>query len=162
MRGLAPRALCRNVNVSSVASCDAASRTIRHYLNKIASVRFDAIKFRLLAARCAFRRFPLATLIRLYEFLKNSRVNRSISINAKAASCKAALVLNFSWMVEDDGIEPTTPCLQSRCSPAELHPHTQKSAFHLLGYYYDAQTKWWALEESNLGPCPYQGHALTY
>jgi len=24
--------------------------------------------------------------------------------------------LNF--LVEDDGIEPTTPCLQSRCSPS--------------------------------------------
>ena len=25
-------------------------------------------------------------------------------------------------LVEVDGIEPTTPCLQSRCSPTELHP----------------------------------------
>ncbi len=24
--------------------------------------------------------------------------------------------------MEVDGIEPTTPCLQSRCSPTELHP----------------------------------------
>jgi hypothetical protein len=24
----------------------------------------------------------------------------------------------FFWLVEDDGIEPTTPCLQSRCSPS--------------------------------------------
>ena len=26
-------------------------------------------------------------------------------------------------MVEVMGIEPMTPCLQSRCSPTELHPH---------------------------------------
>ena len=26
-------------------------------------------------------------------------------------------------MVEVRGIEPLAPCLQSRCSPAELHPH---------------------------------------
>ena len=26
-------------------------------------------------------------------------------------------------VVEVRGIEPLTPCLQSRCSPAELHPH---------------------------------------
>jgi hypothetical protein len=24
----------------------------------------------------------------------------------------------YQVMVEDDGIEPTTPCLQSRCSPS--------------------------------------------
>ena len=24
----------------------------------------------------------------------------------------------MEWMVEPDGIEPTTPCLQSRCSPS--------------------------------------------
>ena len=28
-------------------------------------------------------------------------------------------------LVEADGIEPTTPCLQSRCSPTELRPRTQ-------------------------------------
>ena len=26
--------------------------------------------------------------------------------------------LRLSFLVEDDGIEPTTPCLQSRCSPS--------------------------------------------
>ena len=26
-------------------------------------------------------------------------------------------------MVEVRGIEPLAPCVQSRCSPAELHPH---------------------------------------
>ena len=28
-------------------------------------------------------------------------------------------------VVEADGIEPTTPCLQSRCSPTELRPRTR-------------------------------------
>ena len=26
-------------------------------------------------------------------------------------------------VVEVKGIEPLAPCMQSRCSPAELHPH---------------------------------------
>ena len=26
-------------------------------------------------------------------------------------------------VVEVRGIEPLAPCVQSRCSPAELHPH---------------------------------------
>ena len=28
-------------------------------------------------------------------------------------------------MVEMSGFEPPTPCVQGRCSPAELHPHSQ-------------------------------------
>ena len=86
----------------------------------------------------------------------------------------------LACMVEMSGFEPLTPCLQSRCSPAELHPHTftnkhsastsQKCIWlaHvrlsacLLFTYSAEEQKWWALEESNLGPCPYQGHALTY
>ena len=32
-------------------------------------------------------------------------------------------VLGTKTAVEVRGIEPLTPCLQSRCSPAELHPH---------------------------------------
>ena len=34
---------------------------------------------------------------------------------------RPALVLR-PFLVEADGIEPTTPCLQSRCSPTELRP----------------------------------------
>ncbi len=30
-------------------------------------------------------------------------------------------------LMEVDGIEPTTPCLQSRCSPTELHPQETHS-----------------------------------
>ena len=65
------------------------------------------------------KRFPLSTLIRLYELLKNSRsVPGNPGANNKEASCEAALVLIEVEVVEDDGIEPTTPCLQSRCSPS--------------------------------------------
>ncbi len=31
----------------------------------------------------------------------------------------------MSLMVEIVGFEPTTPCLQSRCSPAELYPRAR-------------------------------------
>jgi hypothetical protein len=39
---------------------------------------------------------------------------------AKAAQAGMAFAndLMSEVMVEDDGIEPTTPCLQSRCSPS--------------------------------------------
>ena len=33
---------------------------------------------------------------------------------------------HFGEVVEADGIEPTTPCLQSRCSPTELRPRTHR------------------------------------
>ena len=53
-----------------------------------------------------------ATLIRLYKFLKNDRnIQRDL----------AELVYEVSltvYMVEVNGIEPMTPCLQSRCSPS--------------------------------------------
>ena len=29
----------------------------------------------------------------------------------------------WKQLVEVKGIEPLAPCMQSRCSPAELHPH---------------------------------------
>ena len=35
-----------------------------------------------------------------------------------AASIAPALPGIVWFVVEDDGIEPTTPCLQSRCSPS--------------------------------------------
>ena len=30
---------------------------------------------------------------------------------------------SLKFVVEVKGIEPLAPCMQSRCSPAELHPH---------------------------------------
>ena len=34
---------------------------------------------------------------------------------------------NSVYLVEMTGFEPVTPCVQSRCSPAELHPRIQSS-----------------------------------
>ena len=57
---------------------------------------------------------------RLYELLKNNS-----HASMANPSCPGALPhqqLGFASeleeVVEDDGIEPTTPCLQSRCSPS--------------------------------------------
>jgi hypothetical protein len=51
-----------------------------------------------------------------------------------------------SHPMETVGIEPTAPCLQSRCSTTELRP--QKGL-------------WWAKEDLNLRPHAYQACALT-
>jgi len=62
--------------------------------------RFDAIKKMLLTARWIFRSFPLTTLIRLYELLKNSRescdsfVNRCIDQHQSRLN-EAALMLRY-------------------------------------------------------------------
>ena len=66
--------------------------------------------------------FPLTTLIRLYELLKNSRESRDSfidNVNIKTPPALARWRFDiYIDVVEDDGIEPTTPCLQSRCSPS--------------------------------------------
>ena len=55
------------------------------------------------------------TLIRLYELLKND--SRSFDRTGKALKmpCQCAEQIG---LVEVNGIEPMTPCLQSRCSPS--------------------------------------------
>jgi hypothetical protein len=53
-------------------------------------------------------------------------------------------------LVEAIGIEPTTPCLQSRCSPTELRPRSRGQ-----------ETIWWAREDLNFRPHAYQARALT-
>jgi hypothetical protein len=84
----------------------------------------------LLVARCAPNLYECALStsnadFRLYEFLKNSRSKyllrdqTTMLSNNKSphtAFMRDNLLLNI--LVEDDGIEPTTPCLQSRCSPS--------------------------------------------
>jgi hypothetical protein len=60
------------------------------------------------------KRFPPTTLIRLYELLKND----SRSFDRMPKQSVIAWASDEKTMVEDDGIEPTTPCLQSRCSPS--------------------------------------------
>ena len=54
--------------------------------------------------------------------------------------------------LETVGFEPTTPCLQSRCSPTELRPQTPGTL---------QQRTWWAREDLNLRPHAYQACALT-
>jgi hypothetical protein len=56
-------------------------------------------------------------------------------------------------LVEADGIEPTTPCLQSRCSPTELRPLVLSSTARARS--------WWAREDLNFRPHAYQARALT-
>ena len=55
--------------------------------------------------------------------------------------------------LETVGIEPTTPCLQSRCSPTELRPLN-------LRRLRQAPAEW-AREDLNLRPHAYQACALT-
>ena len=67
------------------------------------------------------------TDFRLYKLLKNDsrffRITDAISL-AMMFMAKPLCVSNqmvcvkCGEVVEDDGIEPTTPCLQSRCSPS--------------------------------------------
>ena len=64
--------------------------------------------------------------------------------------CLFLLLTNLKKMVEDDGIEPTTPCLQSRCSPSWANPPR-----------WNLNPRWWVWLESNQRPPPYQDDALT-
>ena len=54
-------------------------------------------------------------------------------------------------LVEVNGFEPSTSGLQSRRSPAELHPRIRQRP----------KPMWWAQVDSNYRPRPYQGRALT-
>jgi hypothetical protein len=51
------------------------------------------------------------------------RINRRSKLNKKIQGTQTQRKPSWpSHLVEADGIEPTTPCLQSRCSPTELRP----------------------------------------
>ena len=56
----------------------------------------------------------------------------------------------FNSMVEVNGIEPMTPCLQSRCSPSWATPPC-----------ISFPKQWWVWMGSNHRPPPYQDGALT-
>ena len=86
----------------------------------------------LLAARCSktFTNFcfPLTTLISTLWIFKEqpywsgnpeSTTKKSVS---KLLWCWWSFDRLDKWLVEDDGIEPTTPCLQSMCSPSWANP----------------------------------------
>ena len=55
---------------------------------------------------------------RLYELLKNSQRSEGSLRRAAVRRLASAIGDGERELVEDDGIEPTTPCLQSRCSPS--------------------------------------------
>ena len=66
--------------------------------------------------------YPATSSRRLYfgffSLLKIGRVATSVvNANRNTLEAIASGVLLFALVVEADGIEPTTPCLQSRCSP---------------------------------------------
>ena len=76
-------------------------------------------------------------------------------LKGKDKNASACLSLPSRWMVEDDGIEPTTPCLQSRCSPSWANP----PALYLIAR--PVAKDWWVWKDLNLRPPPYQDGALT-
>jgi hypothetical protein len=63
---------------------------------------------------------------------------RRVLFDALPYYCAIFKVLHFfifpypHKMVEMSGFEPPTPCLQGRCSPTELHPHTTMIR-HMVG-----------------------------
>src|SRR6476661_9671601 len=77
----------------------------------------------LLAARSAMKRFPLTTLIQLYELLKNSRLAPgNPGDNNKEASCEAALVLRDVVWWRMTGSNRRPPACKAGALPAELIP----------------------------------------
>src|SRR5437764_10481364 len=67
--------------------------------------------------KCAFH---LSVNYTLKENFTSSRLLKNENYTYLKLDCEVALdkCSGNSRMVEDDGIEPTTPCLQSRCSPS--------------------------------------------
>ena len=71
-------------------------------------------------------------------------------------------------LLETVGIEPTAPCLQSRCSTTELRPHIpgpqpnhQAKPSSMTTPPEEPSDQWWAKEDLNLRPHAYQACALT-
>ena len=62
-----------------------------------------------------YRKTINKNLLTSSRLLKNVQhlISKRSNINIRGARC-----LHLNFLVEDDGIEPTTPCLQSRCSPS--------------------------------------------
>ena len=85
----------------------------------IAAEILDAIKslqtFNIIATIVAMKPMS-ADLIRLYELLKNN--SQAFAWTPKKSTDRLGVQRKYALLVEDDGIEPTTPCLQSRCSPS--------------------------------------------
>ena len=43
-------------------------------------------------------------------------------------------------LVEMSGFEPPTPCVQGRCSPAELHPHNNRFQIEIQSKIYNLKS----------------------
>ena len=122
LRGLSPRALCRNGMFFGISTW----RTIRHYLNEF------VFSFALTQSNCVVSGtvnhwfFPPTTLIRLYEFLMNSRLIVLSRSTPKQPAVQAALVLMglswaFWWRMTGSNRRP--PACKAGALPAELIPH---------------------------------------
>ena len=80
--------------------------------------------------------FEHSLIVHLFEQSDIDIDNIKISSQNKITKC---------FMVEDSGIEPLTSWMQIRRSPSWANP----------------PKKWWAEDDSNVRPHPYQGCALT-
>ena len=91
----------------------------------------------LLTARSAMKRFPLTTLIRLYELLKNSRLidgYRSTTKKPRDLSMlKAALVLKLMGWWRMTGSNRRPPACKAGALPAELIPQIRLDGMVGLG-----------------------------
>ena len=99
----APRHLVR-VTTAADNSC----RTMQ-------SLPISFAPLRLAPAPCELHVFTSFRLLKSDDSLFSQENNQQ---HRTAGSGHALLIVHFWWLVEADGIEPTTPCLQSRCSPS--------------------------------------------
>jgi hypothetical protein len=106
--------------------------------------------------------FPSTTLIRLYEFLKNSRESYRfacqliISINTKEAWLKATLVLNEYREIGGGDRTRTRYLLLAKQPLSQLSYTPKKPVETRIGV-----DGWWVWLVSNQRPPPYQDGALT-
>jgi hypothetical protein len=102
-------------------------RTIRHYLKYKQSLNFVLTQSKLLStARWIFLSFPLTTLIRLYELLKNSREVFRLHVDWKTHQHQNCLakssfhVEKIWWRMTGSNRRP--PACKAGALPAELIP----------------------------------------
>ena len=78
--------------------------------------------------------FPLTTLIRLYELLKNSRLSQAIlASTTKQPFSKAALVLSKGVWWRMTGSNRRPPACKAGALPAELIPRVMDGMVGLVG-----------------------------
>ena len=103
----------RNQQTSGTVCC------IRRNINLLISENLDSLvtqsKFLNDGHGHPFMSVSSTTLIRLYKLLKNNSRKRQDETPSTQRRCLKRGGKPKWWRL--DGIEPTTPCLQSRCSP---------------------------------------------